>query len=266
MIINKFLLQSQRTIQCLALVALISSATPVWAQEGDDQATAGAEKSAGFTSIFNGTDLSGWDGDPQFWKVTNGAIVGQTTEEVKAERNTFLLHEGEYADFELRFSYQVEKFNSGMQYRSAATEKWFVKGYQADFEARWHDDGKADKFSGMFFEENGRMFMGQRGDVVVVRSAADGEEDPQIEKIASVGDPQMLEKAIRRTGWNDYIIIARGYQFTHIINGQVMSIGFDEDKSNRKRSGAFALQLHSGPAMKIMVKNIRVRELNEDED
>lgn len=217
-----------------------------------------------FTSLFNGTDLSGWDGDPQFWKVVDGAIVGQTTDDVKAERNTFLVHEGQFSDFELRFSYQVENFNSGMQYRSAATEKWFVKGYQADFEAQWHDDGKMDKFSGMFFEENGRMFMGQRGDVVIVREGAadeNGQSKPRIEKIATIGDPQVLEKAIRRDRWNEYIIIARSYQFTHIINGQIMSVGFDEDAKNRKRSGAFALQLHSGPPMKIMVKDIRVREL-----
>jgi len=220
---------------------------------------------AEFTSLFNGTDLEGWDGDPNFWKVTDGAIVGQTTKDSKLESNTFLVHQGEYSDFELRFSYQVEGFNSGMQYRSAETKKWSVKGYQADFEAQWHNDGKMDKFSGMFFEENGRMFMGQRGDVVIVRAPAEGEKDAKIEKIGSVGDPKVLEKSIHRDQWNDYIIIARGYQFTHIINGQVMSIGFDEDASQRKRSGAFALQLHSGPPMKIMVKDIRVRELDSEQ-
>lgn len=220
-----------------------------------------SEKAAGFVSLFNGTDLTGWDGDPKFWSVQEGAIVGQTTNDVKTEKNTFLVGKQEFSDFELRFSFQVKNFNSGMQYRSRAIEKWFVKGYQADFEAPWHDGGKQDKFSGMFFEENGRMFMGQRGDVVIVRPAQAGQDKPTIEKIASVGDPSKLEKVIRRDDWNDYTIIAKGFQFTHIINGQVMSIGFDEDDQHRQASGVFALQLHSGPPMKIKVKNVRVREL-----
>ncbi len=70
----------------------------------------------------------------------------------------------EFGDFDLRFSFRVEGGNSGIQYRSELIDKWFVKGLQADFEDKIHD-GK-DSFSGMFFEENGRMFMGQRGDAV----------------------------------------------------------------------------------------------------
>ena len=31
---------------------------------------------AGFQSIFDGTSLKGWDGDPAFWKAVDGAIVG----------------------------------------------------------------------------------------------------------------------------------------------------------------------------------------------
>lgn len=233
-----------------------------WSQQND---LTEQEIANGFVSLFNGTDLTGWDGDPKFWTVKDGVIIGQTTEEVKTEKNTFLVGKKEFSDFELRFSYQVESFNSGMQYRSEEIEKWFVKGYQADFEAQWHDDGKTDKFTGMFFEENGRMFMGQRGDVVVVRSGEEANK-PKIEKIASVGDPAELETAIRRDDWNEYTIIARGFQFTHMVNGKVMSIGWDEDKASRKRSGIFALQLHSGPPMKIMVKNIRVRSLADDND
>src|SRR5690606_8481028 len=37
------------------------------------------EPPEGFRSLFNGRDLEGWDGNPQFWRVEEGAIVGQTT-------------------------------------------------------------------------------------------------------------------------------------------------------------------------------------------
>ena len=86
------------------------------------------------------------------------------------------------------------------------------------------------------------MFMGQRGDVVVVRTNATNPKKPQIEKIASVGDSVELEKAIKRDDWNEYTVIAKGNIFIHIINGKVMSIGIDEDDANFRKSG------HSGVA------------------
>ncbi len=214
-----------------------------------------------FVSLFNGNDLSGWQGDSRFWRVEDGAIIGQTSEDNKAEHNTFLIRaDEEYGDFELRFSYQVSGFNSGVQYRSVAQDDFVVKGYQADFEDRWHD-GTTDKFSGMFFEENGRMFLGQRGEAVIVRGIPEGKKKPVIEKVGSLGDPAELEKVIHRDDWNEYIIIARGFQFTHLINGRVMAIGWDEDETHRTGSGIFAFQLHSGPPMQIKLKDIRVRKL-----
>ena len=35
-----------------------------------------ADDQRGFESIFDGKTLNGWDGDPAFWSVANGAIVG----------------------------------------------------------------------------------------------------------------------------------------------------------------------------------------------
>jgi hypothetical protein len=113
----------------------------------------------------------------------------------------------------------------------------------------------------MFFEEQGRMFMGQRGQAVIVRTNSEKPKKPLIEVIGSVGDPVVLEKLIRRDDWNEMRVIARGYSFTHIINGQVMSVAYDEDTKHRQGSGIIAFQLHSGPAMQIRVKNISLREL-----
>jgi hypothetical protein len=212
----------------------------------------------GFTSLFNGTDLTGWEGDERFWRVEAGAIVGQTTTANPTSKNTFLVYNRDTVDdFELRFSYRVKGGNSGVQYRSEVLDKWVVKGLQADFEDRMHE-GK-DRFSGMFFEENGRMFMGQRGDVVFVRTNTNDPKKPLIEQIASVGDPVELEQVIKRDDWNDYIVIAKGNVFIHIINGHVMSVGIDEDSVNSRKSGILAWQLHAGDPLKIEMKNIRLR-------
>jgi hypothetical protein len=242
---------------CFA-ICLLFHCTDLFAQTDPESESS----DSGFVSLFNGDDLTGWDFDPRFWRAENGEIVGQTTKDNAAESNTFLIRDDEeFADFELRFSYQVEGFNSGVQYRSQRQSGWVVKGYQADFEAKWHD-GKDDKFTGMFFEENGRMFMGQRGQAVIVRSASSEKEKANIEVIGSIGDASELEAKIKRDDWNEYIVVARGFQFTHIINGQVMAMAFDEDKKNRTGLGKFAFQLHSGPPMKIRLKDIRVRKLD----
>src|SRR6056297_1953287 len=96
-----------------------------------------------FQQMFNGNDLSGWDGDERFWSVENGAIVGETTPENETEINTFLIwEEDEPADFEIQFSYRFvivsdeEYGNSGMQFRSERFENedfpesdYAVRGY-----------------------------------------------------------------------------------------------------------------------------------------
>src|SRR5688572_24472041 len=81
----------------------------------------------GLVKIFNGNDLSGWDGDPRLWRVENGAIVGETTPAANFRSNTFLVYRGGaekglVKDFELRLSYRIHGGNSGVQYRSAVIE------------------------------------------------------------------------------------------------------------------------------------------------
>ena len=219
-------------------------------------------------TLFDGRSLENWDGDPRFWRVENGEIVGETTQTNKAEKNTFLIYRGgEFADLDLSFKYRVTGYNSGVQYRSQELGKWSVGGYQSDFEDRHHlVEGKpVDKFSGMFFDEQGRMFMAQRGQSVVVRTNPENTKKPSIEVLGSLGSSEELEQAIHRDDWNEMRVIARGFTFVHIINGRVMSMAIDEDRTNRKASGLIAFQLHSGPPMKIQIKDITVRELDSQQ-
>lgn len=253
-IVSNALLLQRRCCARLALLFSVALLPVVF----DAEAT--AQEETDFVSLFNGQDLTGWEGDDRFWRVEDGAIVGQTSADNPSKKNTFLVYTKDTVDdFELRFSYRVQGGNSGIQYRSELLSKWVVKGLQADFEDKIHDG--SDKYSGMFFEENGRMFMGQRGDVVVVRANEQQPKKPQIEKIASVGEPVELEKVIRRDGWNEYTIVAKGNVFLHIINGRVMSVGIDEDHLNSRKSGILAWQLHAGPPLKIEMKDIRLRRL-----
>ena len=89
----------------------------------------------GFKSIFDGKTLKGWDGNPAFWTVKEGAITGQTTPDNPTKGNTFIVwREGELADFELRLQFRIKGGNSGIQYRSKEVSKWVIAGYQADFD------------------------------------------------------------------------------------------------------------------------------------
>lgn len=204
---------------------------------------------AGFQSIFDGKTLNGWEGDPNFWRVEDGAIVGQTEKEKQPKQNTFLIWRGgKPADFELKMDYRLTGFNSGIQYRSIelADLKYAMKGYQADM------DGE-QQWTGQLYEERGRGFLALRGQICYV---PDGKK---VGSVGTLGESAELKKFINADGWNQLHIIARGNTLIHLINGHVMSVLVDDDTANRKMDGLIGIQCHLGPPMKIEVKNIRIK-------
>ena len=222
---------------CVSLVVTLG-AVQLSAQENSE---------AGFKPIFNGKDLTGWDGDPKFWRVEAESIVGQTTTENPAKGNTFIIwKDGEVDDFELKLSYRIQGGNSGIQYRSKRADGWVVGGYQADIDS-------ADMFSGILYEERGkRGVMAERGENAVWTG-------PETKKVSQFGDKAALQKEIKKDAWNDYHVIVKGANFKHYINGKLMSETTDNDPRLRVLSGILALQLHAGPPMKVEFKNIRLR-------
>ena len=208
-------------------------------------------------NLFNGKDLSGWDGNPKLWSVKDGAITGQTTADNPAKENTFLIWtNGTVADFELRCSYRIipgddKGFgNSGIQYRSKIFDpaKWVVGGYQADMEA-----GKT--YSGILYEERIRGIMAERGEKVVWT------KDCKKEVTGKTGDSSQIQAAIKAGDWNEYIIIAKGNHLQHFINGRLTVDVTDDCESKRAASGILALQLHAGPPMKVQFKNFVMKKL-----
>lgn len=221
----------------LILVALLFSATSRAADE------------EGFKSLFNGADLKGWDGNPDFWSVRDGAITGQTTADKPTKGNTFLIwKEGKVSDFELRLSFKIIGGNSGIQYRSKDQGNWVVGGYQGDFEA-------GEKFSGILYEERGRGILAQRGEKTVVG------KDGKVTVTGMVGDSKEIQSKIKKEDWNDYVIIAQGNHLIHKINGLTTVDVTDEQAEKRAMEGILALQLHAGPPMTVQFKNIRIKQV-----
>ena len=215
----------------------------------------GAEE--GFRSIFNGKDLTGWEGNPKLWSVKDGAITGQTTAENPTKGNTFLIWtNGTVGDFELRCSFKLVPgddkgfANSGIQYRSKVFDpaNWVVGGYQADMEA-------GPTYTGILYEERMRGILALRGEKVVWNKAG------KKQVVGSTGDAAEISAAIKRGDWNDYVIIAKGNHLQQFINGKQTIDLVDEDEAKRAASGVLALQLHAGPPMMAQFKNIRIKKL-----
>jgi hypothetical protein len=217
-------------------------------EPGADAAGTPAVDEKDFQPLFDGKSLKNWDGNPKFWSVVDGAIVGRTTKDNPTSGNTFLIWRGgTVEDFELRLSYRIAGGNSGIQYRSKDYGNWVVGGYQADIE-----DGKT--FTGILYEERGsRGIMARRGEIIVF------DPDGTRRNAGSLGRDEEILSAIKPKDWNDYTIVAKGTHLVHTINGKTTVSVSDNDAKRSVRSGILALQLHAGPPMTIEFKNVRLR-------
>ena len=203
----------------------------------------------GWVSIFDGKTLTGWDGDPAFWRVENDVLVGETKPGAIPKQNTFLIWRGgSPADFELQAEYRLTGGNSGIQYRSSELPdiRWAMKGYQADIDAE-------QRYTGQIYEERGRGFLALRGQSAQIEPGV----KPAV--LGALGNEAELKGAINAQGWNEYHIVARGNILIQILNGRVMSMLMDDDAANRKMEGLIGIQLHAGEPMKIEVRNIRLK-------
>ncbi|MAT69093.1 MAG: glycosyl hydrolase [Planctomycetaceae bacterium] len=235
-----------RAISLLLIAASVAVAQQV-------QPTRDGEMDAGFEPIFDGRTLAGWDGDPVYWRVADGCLVGEVTPETILQQNSFIIWRGgSVRDFELKLEYRISPAgNSGVNYRSAPypqTGEYALRGYQADI------DG-ANRYTGQNYEEKGRTFLALRGDVA--RVDADG----VARIIGAVGDKDLLAAELTSERFHQLHIIARGNSLVHMINGRVMSIVVDDDPRGRAAEGLIGVQVHVGPPMKVEYRNIRLKRL-----
>jgi 3-keto-disaccharide hydrolase len=208
----------------------------------------------GFTPIFDGVTLAGWEGDPAYWRVENGVLVGEITPATVIKSNTFIVWRGgKPRDFELKLDYRITPDgNSGINYRSAIVpdtvtpqNKFAMRGYQFDLDGR-------KRYPGNNYEEKGRLFLAVRGQMTRVV----GGRPPVL--VSTIGDTAELAGAVTDE-WNAVHVIARGNVLTHIINGRVMTVVIDDDAPNRPVDGLIGVQVHVGPPMKVEYKNIRLK-------
>jgi len=207
-----------------------------------------AAEEEGFRPMFNGKDLTGWEGKPGGWWVEDGAITSESTKEKPCVKHHYLYWTGgEPGDFVLRLKYKLVGGNSGIQFRSERRPNFDTWGYQADMEAgtQW----------------TGCLFQHSRGGVVMRGKRAVIAEDGtrKEEEFASGAE---LQKLVKPNDWNDYEIVAEGSKVVLRINGKLMCEVDDRDAKLACRKGIIALQMHPGPPMKVQFKDLRIKILD----
>ncbi len=136
------------------------------------------------------------------------------------KKNEFLRSQMSAADFKLTLKVKLtpDAENSGIQLRSEALAGGDVKGPQADVGKGWW---------GKLYEEHGRGLLWKESG----------------------------EAHVKPGEWNEYVIEANGSKVTTWINGKKC---VDLDDAKLSRRGIFAFQLHSGGAMEVRFKEIKL--------
>ncbi len=206
--------------------------------------TFGAEPE--FRSLFNGQDLTGWDGEVGLWRIKDGVIEGGHPDAGPIAGSSWLiLRDGEkdaiLRDFHFRCDFKMGNFNSGVQYRSTRTNpKGFrVVGYQADLLNGYG--------TGQLYHE------GHQGTGVGIGESAINEKGSKGVRVGQVanGKGLMTNKYYEKGEWARIDVVCRGNHSSHFINGYPLVEMIDRDDSTpdrrrRNDDGIIALQLHSG--------------------
>jgi hypothetical protein len=226
-------------VSLLLAVALSAFAPDALQAQSDD---------TGFVSMFNGRTLTGWTGEAGFWKVEDGAIVGET--KAANQHTTFLYGDGgEPADFELRYRIRVlgKDANSGVQIRSEKRPNWDALGYQADFDVSGYLVGSLYRY-----QRQPLATFAQRGDSVRIDATGN-------RTVVNFADPATLLGVHRQGDWNDFRLVAKGHRVTVWLNGVMMCTVEDYQQPYALPRGIIALQLHSGEPMRVELKDVRIR-------
>ena len=181
----------------------------------------GTKKEPVITSIFNGKNLTGWEGNSEYWSVSDGVIVAKSTKNIP--QNELLWSSIEVKDFYLALDVKLTPHdrNGGIQFRSKpGNGQSRAAGYQADM---GHIAGHGNLW-GRLFDEGGR-----------------GKLDWNTHGA----------KVVKSSDWNRYEILAVGHRIWTAVNGTLCTA--IEDPSG-KLSGKIGLEINRGPAKSVQYR------------
>ena len=190
----------------------------------------------GFTWVFDGKTLKGWEGNLKWFRVEDGAIIAGSLKQ-DIPNNEFLCTTKTYGDFELRLQARLvgnNYRNAGIQFRSKRIENHHeVIGYQCDMGVM----GENNIWGWLYDESRRRKFL---------------VEAPQT----------TLVNRFRKDDWNDVVIRCEAAKVKVMING-VTTVDYIEKDDGIARRGIIGLQVHGGPAQEASYRHIRIKPLGQ---
>ena len=232
---------TRRRLHCgiLILIACLAALTAFGESQNDDHQP---------QSLFNGKDLTGWEGPPEWWSVVDGVLTSESTPEKPCKKSNYLVWTGDRpGDFQLDCEFRISAdANSGIQIRSETRPDFDTWGYQADMTG----DGA---LVGFLYHHAIGLVAG-RGEIVTITS----EGEREVERFA---DAEELLGHYKEDDWNHYRIICLGPEISLFINGELMCRVADHNPATAAKNGIIALQMHAGPPMKAEFRNILLTNL-----
>lgn len=182
-------------------------------------------------SLFNGRNFLGWEGNLDWFRIEDGAIVAGNLNKA-APRNEFLCTTLPYGDFELRLKVKLlgdpAQANAGIQIRSRRIPNHNeMIGYQADM---------GQHYWGCLYDESRRN------------------------KILSQPGADVLKKALKPGDWNQYVIRCEGRRIQLWLNG-VQTVDYTEPDASIEQMGMIGVQIHAGPPAEAWYKDIEIVEI-----
>jgi hypothetical protein len=181
--------------------------------------------------LFNGKDLTGWEGHEKYWSVEGGVIIGKNTEPVPV--STYLLTKRKFRDFRLVFDFKLAKseMHSGIAMWGKVApdrgDKYTYAGHLVMFPSGYG-----------FYDLYGRNLIHQNAD-----------------KAKKVG---------KQHDWNHMEILATGDRIRFVLNGTLIS-DWREPEPKRIQEAPIGLQLHSNKeAQEVQFKNLVLETSPED--
>jgi len=175
--------------------------------------------------LFNGVDLTGWEiYGTEKWYVQDGLLICESGPD---KQYGYLATREYYNDFELTVDFKQEADgNSGVFFRSYIEEGTKISGWQVEV-------APPNQHTGGIYESYGRGWLKK--------------PKPENESVLKMGE------------WNTMRILVKGNKVTTWLNGtQMINI---EDEKIGKGQGRIALQIHDGGGIKVLWKNLNLKQL-----
>jgi hypothetical protein len=244
---------SMRLHSCIVLFALSTSAfaqTPL---------------PAGFESLFNGKDLSGWKipaGDNGHWKVVDGVVDYDGASEAKGEKS--LLSEKAFGDFELQVEWRIKE----TPYINPNVYYVLPDGSHArDITGKPIKLPLPDSDSGIILRGDVKnqvnIWCWPIGSGELYGYRTDGKMKPEVK--AAVTPRTQADKPVGQ--WNQFKITVRGDRVTVVLNEK--TVIENAELPGIAANGPIGLQHHgamkggkwTSPPALVQFRNIFIREL-----